>query len=216
MENGIRNLLIDELHDILNAEEQIVEALSEMAQAAQSPELKEAFEGHLKETKGQIERLFKIFQLLKIERTEKPCKATRGLIRECREVIQELDKSTIRDAALISKAQRIEHYEISAYGTMRTFANELDLDEVANLLQETLDEEANADKKMTKIAMGGLFTSGVNQKARAPNDDRENISPDKIRNEKTAAHGYAKEDDRHRKVAAEHQKESKPHDTIYL
>jgi ferritin-like metal-binding protein YciE len=207
MEKGIRNLLIEELHDILNAEEQIVEALPEMVKAAQSPELKEAFEGHLKETKGQVQRLLKIFKLLKIERKEKLCKATKGLIQECQEVIKEFDKSTMRDAALISKAQRIEHYEISAYGTMRTFADELDLGEVSSLLQETLDEEGNADKKLTTIATGGLFNSGINEKAIIPKDFRENVSQDKLRNEQTTAHNHAKDDGKHRKVAEEHHKE---------
>ncbi|MBA3238273.1 MAG: ferritin-like domain-containing protein [Parachlamydiaceae bacterium] len=207
MEKGVRDLLIDELNDILNAEEQIVEALPEMVKAAQSSELKDAFENHLNETKGQIQRLTKIYKLLKVEPEEKLCKATKGLILECKEVIKEFDKSTVRDAALISKAQRIEHYEISAYGTMRTFAHELDLEEVAGLLQETLDEEGNADKKLTDIAMGGLTNSGINEKAVIPNDFMENGSKDKIRKEKTSSNSSAKEDGKHRKVSAGQQKE---------
>lgn len=166
MDKNIKDLLIDELHDILNAEEQIVKALPDMVKAADSPELKEAFESHLKETKGQIHRLEKIFKLLKIEKKEKLCKATKGLIEECKEVLKEFKKpSPVRDAAMISKAQRIEHYEVSAYGTMRTFAKELDLTEVAKLLRETEDEEAHADKKLTKIAEGGLLKMGINQEA---------------------------------------------------
>lgn len=166
MENDLKGLLIDELHDILSAEEQIVSALPEMVKAAESPDLKEAFESHLKETKGQIQRLDKVFKLIKVPKKEKLCKAAKGLIEECKEVLKDFKtKSPVRDAALISKAQRIEHYEISAYGTMRTFASELDLDEVADLLQATLDEEANADEALTKIAEGGLFKSGVNLQA---------------------------------------------------
>lgn len=166
MQKDFKDLLIDELHDILNAEEQIVEALPEMAKASESPDLKKAFESHLKETKGQIQRLEKIFKLLKVERKEKLCRAARGLIQECQEVLKDYKtKSPIRDAALISKAQRIEHYEISAYGTVRTFASELDLDAVADLLQATLDEEGHANKKLTKIAQGGLFKTGINVKA---------------------------------------------------
>jgi ferritin-like metal-binding protein YciE len=169
MENNLKDLLIDELHDILSSEEQIVEALPEMVIASESPDLKKAFESHLKETKGQIQRLKKIFKFLKVEKKEKFCKATKGLIQECKEVLKDFKtKSPLRDAALISKAQRIEHYEISAYGTVRTFAKELDLDAVAGLLQETLDEEGNADKKLTKIAEGGLLKSGINQRANRP------------------------------------------------
>ncbi len=170
MQKDLRDLLIDELHDILSSEEQIVEALPEMVRASESSELKETFESHLKETRGQLQRLEKIFKLLKIEKKEKFCKATKGLIQECKEVLKDFKtKSPIRDAALISKAQRIEHYEISAYGTVRTFANELDLDDVADLLQATLDEEGNADKKLTKIAEGGFFKSGINLQANTPN-----------------------------------------------
>ncbi len=166
MEKGIKELLIDELEDILSAEEQIVEALPEMASAAQSSDLKHAFESHLKETKGQIQRLTKIFKLLEIEKKEKFCKGTKGLIDECKEVLKEFKSpSAMRDAALISKAQRIEHYEIAAYGTVCTYAEEIDLDDIADLLQETLDEEASADKKLSKIAEGGLLKTGINQKA---------------------------------------------------
>lgn len=169
MKKDLNALLIDELHDILSSEEQIVKALPKMVIASESPDLKNAFDSHLKETRGQIQRLEKIFKLLKVKRKEKFCKATKGLIQECQEVLKDFKtKSPIRDAALISKAQRIEHYEISAYGTMRTFAEELELDVVAKLLQETLDEEENADKKLSKIAEGGIFKSGVNEQAIKP------------------------------------------------
>src|ERR1700684_1492805 len=110
MEKNLKDLLIDELHDLLSAEEQIVEALPEMAKAAESPELKKAFESHLKETKGQVKRLEKVFKLLSVKKKEKLCKATKGLIDEGKEVLKDFKtKSFLRDAALISKAQRIEH-----------------------------------------------------------------------------------------------------------
>lgn len=184
MENDLKDLLIDELHDILSSEDQIVEALPEMIRASESPDLKKAFESHLKETKGQIQRLKKIFKIIKVEEKEKFCKATKGLIQEFKEVLKDYKtKSPLRDAALISKAQRIEHYEISAYGTARTFAKEIDLNEVADLLQASLDEEGNADKKLSKIAEGGLFKSGINQQANVLNgkkskDFNANISKD--------------------------------------
>ncbi len=165
-----------------------MKALPEMVKASESPDLKKAFESHLKETRGQIQRLKKIFQLLKVEKKEKFCKATKGLIQECKEVLKDFKtKSPIRDAALISKAQRIEHYEMSAYGTMRTFAKEIDLDEVADLLQATLDEEGNADKKLTKIAEGGLLKSGINRRANMPSTSTPKVlnkqisSPKKIK-----------------------------------
>lgn len=165
MEKNIMGLFVDELKDMLSAEHQIVEALPEVIEAAESQDLKKALKNHLQETRGQVQRLEKIFKLLGIPGSEKTCKAMKGLILETIEVIKELPQSPVRDAAIISKAQRIEHYEISAYGTMRTFAKELDLDEAADLLKETEKEEANADKKLTKIAEGGLVTTGVNQKA---------------------------------------------------
>lgn len=169
MKKNLKELLIDELHDILSSEEQIVKALPEMAKAAQSLDLQDAFNSHLKETKGQIQRLDKIFKLLKVSRKEKFCKATKGLIQECKEVLTDFKtKSPVRDAALISKAQRIEHYEISAYGTVRTFAKQLGESDVVDLLDETLKQEGNADKTLTKIAVGGLLTSGVNQNAITP------------------------------------------------
>lgn len=167
MEKNLKDLLIAELQDILSSEEQIIEALPEMAKAADSSELKNAFESHLKETRRQIQRLEKIFKFLKIEKKAKFCKATKGLVEEWREVLKDFKtKSPLRDAALISKAQRVEHYEISAYGTARTFASELDLNVVESLLQETFEEEENADQLLSKIAEGGLFKSGINHQAK--------------------------------------------------
>jgi ferritin-like metal-binding protein YciE len=171
VKKDMKKIFIDELHDISSAEEQIIEALPEMIKAADSPELKEAFRSHLHETKGQLQRLDKILKSLQVEKRNETCKAMKGLIQECNEVLTEYEKSSALDAALISKAQRIEHYEISAYGTLRTFAKELDLDDAANLLKETLDEEINADKKLSKIAEGSLLTTGVNRKANQNTDE---------------------------------------------
>lgn len=168
MEKTIKDVFIDELHDILSAEQQIAKALPKVAEASSSPELKAAFKAHLQETKGQIRRLEKAFRLLKLKPRVQFCKGTKGLIDECNEVIKDYPKSAVRDAALISKAQRIEHYEISAYGTVCTFANELGHKDIASLLHETLNEESNADKKLTKLAEGGFLTSGINHKANPP------------------------------------------------
>lgn len=161
----MRDLFIDELKDMLSAEQQIIKALPDMVKAAESPALKKAYSEHLKETKGQVVRLKKIFKIVKAPATPKFSGATHGLIAECKSVIKEFEKSPVRDAALISKAQRIEHYEISAYGTLRAFATELKLYEVAELLRATETEEAHADKTMTGIAEGGLFRAGVNHEA---------------------------------------------------
>lgn len=171
MAKGIQELFVDELADILSAEQQIVKALPAMVKAADARDLKEAYAGHLKETKEQVKRLEKIFKLLQVKKKVKLCKATKGLIDECKEVLQDFTtKSPIRDVALISKTQRIEHYEISAYGTLRNLAQELNLGDIAKLLQETLDEEGGADRKLSKIAEGGLLTSGVNHLAHKVSD----------------------------------------------
>lgn len=165
MKKGIKELLIDELEDIFSAENQIVKALPLLIKAAHSRELKDAFKTHLQQTKNQIKRLEKVFKLLHLKAKVKLCKGMHGLIEEGKEVIQAFDPSPVRDAALISKAQRIEHYEIAAYGTLRTFATELSLREVAALLEENLEEEGSADKLLTKIAEGGLFSAGINHQA---------------------------------------------------
>lgn len=162
---NIKSLLISELKDLLSAEEQIAEALPTLAKSVESPVLREALKSHLAETKQHIKRLEKIFTILDIKTRGEDCEAMQELIQECNEAAEEYPKSSLRDAAIISKTQRIEHYEISVYGTLRTFAKEAGLKEVVNLLQETLDEEASVDKKLTKIAEGGFLSSGINRKA---------------------------------------------------
>jgi ferritin-like metal-binding protein YciE len=150
--NPLQELLIDELKDIYNAEAQIVKALPKMAKAASSPELKRAFEKHLLETKRQVERLDQIGAALDIKMTGKKCYGMEGLIAEGKEIMEEdLDENAI-DAGLIGAAQKVEHYEIAAYGTARTHAALLGLNKIARLLQQTLDEEGNTDKKLTALA----------------------------------------------------------------
>lgn len=168
MQKTMKDLFIDELHDVLSAEEQIVKALPKVIEASESKDLKEAFRSHLQETKEQVKRLGKVFKLLKEKRKPKFCKGTKGLIEECNDAIKEFKKSPVRDAALISKAQRIEHYEISAYGTLCTFAKELGHSAIAKILHKTLNEEEGADKKLTKIAEGNFFSSGINHEAILP------------------------------------------------
>jgi ferritin-like metal-binding protein YciE len=150
--NPLEELLIDELKDLYSAENQIVKALPKMAKAASSPELKRAFERHLEETRRQVERLDQIGEQLETKMTGKKCKGMEGLIEEGKELMAEdLDENAL-DAGLIGAAQKVEHYEIAAYGTARTHAELLGYNKVARLLQQTLNEEGNTDKKLTQLA----------------------------------------------------------------
>jgi ferritin-like metal-binding protein YciE len=151
-ENPLQELLVDELKDIYSAENQIIKALPKMAKAASSPELKRAFERHLEETKRQVERLDQIGEALDIKMTGKKCKGMEGLIEEGKEIMSEDLEDDTLDAGLIGAAQKVEHYEIAAYGTARAHANLLGLNKSARLLQQTLDEEGNTDKKLTQLA----------------------------------------------------------------
>jgi len=172
MEKTVRCLLVDELRTLLSLEHQVVRALPHMVEAAECQGLKKAFNSHFKETKKQVRRLEKIFRLMNIQKKPRFCKAAKGLVQECNQVLREIrKKSALKDAALISKAQRIEHYEISAYGTARAFAKELGLYRVAELLQETLDEESRADSKLTRIAKGWVINTGVNHQAHIEGDN---------------------------------------------
>jgi ferritin-like metal-binding protein YciE len=150
--NPLEELLVDELKDIYSAENQIIKALPRMAKAASSPELKRAFERHLEETRRQVERLDQISQALEVKLTGKKCKGMEGLIEEGKEVMEEFDDDDTLDAGLIGAAQKVEHYEIAAYGTARTHAEMLGYTKAARLLQQTLDEEGATDKKLTQLA----------------------------------------------------------------
>ncbi|MDZ4718705.1 MAG: ferritin-like domain-containing protein [Roseiflexaceae bacterium] len=149
--SNLQELYISELRDLYSAETQLTEALPKMAKAASHSHLKDAFTSHLKETRGQIERLEMIFTKLGVSPKGKTCKAMQGLITEGEEMIKETEEAT-RDAGLISAAQRVEHYEMAGYGTVRTYANQLGDRDAEKLLQMTLDEEGKADKKLTALA----------------------------------------------------------------
>jgi len=150
--NPLEELLVDELKDIYSAENQIVKALPKMAKAASSPELKRAFERHLEETRRQVERLDQIGQALEVKLTGKKCKGMEGLLEEGKEIMEEDFDENVTDAGLIGAAQKVEHYEIAAYGTARTHAEMLGYTKAAKLLQQTLDEEGATDKKLTQLA----------------------------------------------------------------
>jgi ferritin-like metal-binding protein YciE len=150
--DSLHDLYVDELKDLYSAENQLLKALPKMAKAASVPELKAAFEEHLEITRGQVSRLETIFEELEVSPKGKKCKAMEGLIEEGKEIIEEKGAPAVVDAALIAAAQRVEHYEMAGYGCVRTFANLLGYEQAAALLQETLDEEGEADKKLTELA----------------------------------------------------------------
>ncbi len=149
---SLEDFLVEELKDLYSAEKQLLKALPKMAKAATSEELKEAFETHLGETENQVTRLEKVAKIFGKPLTGKKCKAMEGLIEEGKEIMEEDADPAVLDAALIAAAQKVEHYEIASYGCARTYAKLLEQTEAEELLQETLDEEANADTKLTGIA----------------------------------------------------------------
>src|SRR6201987_3106152 len=150
--NSLRDLFIEELRDLYSAETQLVEALPKMAEAAASHELTSAFEQHLEEKREHVSRLEKIFQQIGEKSSGETCEAMKGLIKESETLIKAEGDPDVRDAGLIGAAQRVEHYEIAGYGTAQTLAQRLGDREVAGALQMTLNEEAEADKKLTSIA----------------------------------------------------------------
>jgi ferritin-like metal-binding protein YciE len=150
--DSLHDLYVDELKDLYNAENQLLKALPKMAKKASAPELKAAFTDHLEVTRRQVERLDRIFAELGEAPKGKKCKAMEGLIEEGKEVIEEDGAAAVIDAALIACAQRVEHYEMAGYGCVRTFATLLGYDSAAELLQQTLTEEGDADKALTKLA----------------------------------------------------------------
>jgi ferritin-like metal-binding protein YciE len=149
---SLNDLMIEELKDVYDAEHQITKALPKMAKAAFDPKLQSTFNAHLTETEGHIRRLEQVFNLLGEKPARKTCKAMRGLLEEGDDVLKEDADSLVKDAALIGSAQRVEHYEMAAYGTLRTFALTLGFDEIATLLQENLEQEGETDRKLTMIA----------------------------------------------------------------
>jgi ferritin-like metal-binding protein YciE len=152
----LQDLFIDQLRDLYNAEKQLVKALPKMAKKASDESLKQAFSTHLEETKGHVERLEQIFDQLGKRPSGKTCKAMKGLVEEGEEAMEEDAASEVLDAALIAAAQRVEHYEIAGYGTVRSYAKLLGNSQAAKLLQQTLDEEGETDKKLTQLAESNI------------------------------------------------------------
>jgi ferritin-like metal-binding protein YciE len=150
--DSLRELYIDELRDLYNAETQLVKALPKMAKAAANDQLREAFEEHLRETTEHVSRLEQIFEQLGEKASGKKCLGMEGLVKEGAETMKEDYEENVKDAAIIGAAQRVEHYEMAGYGTVRTFAERLGESEHVALLEQTLEEEKNADQKLTKLA----------------------------------------------------------------
>jgi ferritin-like metal-binding protein YciE len=165
--NTLKQLYIEELRDLHSAENQLLKALPKMAKGASSEELKLAFENHLDQTKVHVERLEEIFERLDETPKGKTCQAMKGLVEEGSEILGEDGEESVLDAGIIAAAQKVEHYEIASYGTVRTFAQLLGEDEAAELLQETLDEEGEADKLLTQLAQENVNPEALLEDAEA-------------------------------------------------
>ena len=163
---SLDDVLVDQLGDLLDAEKQLVQALPKMASAASDEKLQKAFKEHLSETRDHISRLEEIFGQLGKQPPSETCKAMQGLVAEGEKVISAQGDPAAKDAALIAAAQRVEHYEIAGYGTAKTLADQLGHGDAKDLLDQTLDEESQADTLLTKIATGGRMKSGVNEAAK--------------------------------------------------
>jgi ferritin-like metal-binding protein YciE len=150
--NTLHDLFIRELKDILNAEKQLVKALPKMARAASSDNLRAGFEEHLEQTEGHVQRVEKILESFDVSGRGVKCQAMEGIVKEGADAIDEEAEPAVKDAALIAAAQKVEHYEIASYGTLVTFARQMGHSEAEELLQQTLDEEKAADRKLTELA----------------------------------------------------------------
>lgn len=164
----LKDLYIDELKDVYDAENQLLKALPKMAKAADNEELRAAFEQHLDQTQTQIERLEQVFEELGEKAKGVKCEAMKGLLEEAKSMMEDAEDADVRDAAMICAAQKVEHYEIATYGTLRTYAELLGFDEQAELLQETLDEEKETDENLTELAV-----SCINIEANEDEDSEE-------------------------------------------
>lgn len=167
--NSFQDLFREQIEDLYDAEHRLTEALPKMADAAHSSQLKQAFQDHLTETQGHVSRLEQIFRALNTDPKRTTCQAMKGLVSEGEEMIKAKGDPDIKDAALIAAAQRVEHYEISGYGSARAFARRLGLNQAVNLLQQTLEEEKAADEKLNRIAESSVNpqASGASASARS-------------------------------------------------
>jgi len=168
----LHDAFIDELRDTYDAEKQLTKALPKLAKAASNPKLRQAFESHLQETQGHVERIEQVFESLEEEVKGKHCDGIAGIIEEGKSIMEEDFDETTMDACLIAAGQRAEHYEMAAYGTLVAWAQAMDHTEAAKLLQQTLDEEKAADKKLSTLAEGGINQSAAD----AANPEQEPVA----------------------------------------
>jgi ferritin-like metal-binding protein YciE len=163
-ETMLKELFVDELKDIYWAEKHLMKALPKMRKAATSEELATAFEEHLAQTENQVARIEEVFELLDMPARAKKCEAMDGLVKEAQNIMDELPKGTaVRDAGLIISAQKVEHYEIAAYGSLVQLAKTMGENEIADILYETLEEEKETDEKLTEIAESGINIQAENE-----------------------------------------------------
>ena len=188
----LHDAFIDELRDTYDAERQLTKALAKLAKAATNPDLREAFESHLEETKGQIERLEQVFEGLDEKVRGKHCDGIAGIIEEGKSIMEEDFDEVTMDACLIAAGQRAEHYEMAAYGTLVAWARAMGHDEAADLLQENLDEEKAADEKLTGIAEGGINQSAADTAHPEESDEEEELVTAGAGARKSSAKGKAK------------------------
>lgn len=186
MAESLDELLVEELKDIYSAEKQAVRAYPKIAKSVDSDELKQALQAHLEQTQGQLERLEQVFEILEEKPGGKTCEGMKGLLEEANEAISEGDKGPVLDAQIIGAAQRVEHYEIAAYGTVSAMAKALGKDDIAKLLDQTLQEEKDTDQKLTQVS------EGVNQSALENSEGDEEGDEDEPAPKKTAAKKSAK------------------------
>jgi len=187
---NLRDALVDEIRDIYNAEKQIVKALPRIVKGVTSDELSEALQSHLKETQGHVTRLERVFELLDEKARGKQCAGMEGILEEGSQALEEDAEDSVKDAMLIAGCQRVEHYEITAYGTCIAWAQALGLDEVAEVLEETLAEEKAADEKLSAIAESGIneaATAGESEDDMEGDEDRDSRSTNETDAESVSA-----------------------------
>jgi ferritin-like metal-binding protein YciE len=185
----LQDALLDEIKDLYNAEKQLTKALPKLAKNATNPKLRDALQSHLGETEGHVARLEQIFELLDEKARGKHCAGMAGIIEEGNDMLEEAEKGAVLDAAIIAGAQRAEHYEMAAYGTCIAWAGALGLGDVAKLLNQTLVEEKNADKKLSVIAEAGIneaATAGEDEDDEAQDEDNERVASQPAQSAKSA------------------------------
>jgi ferritin-like metal-binding protein YciE len=193
---SVRELLLDEMKDLYDAEKQLVKALPKVVKASSNADLRQAFENHLEETRGHVQRLERAFEMMGEKVKSKPCAAMKGLVEETGEA-HEKSEGPLTDSAIICAAQKVEHYEIAGYGTLAAWAKSLGLEDVAGLLEETLAEEKAADKKLSEVA-DGILAEQVSAEGSSLQDEEDEEATMESPRKKAASKGGNGQSSRHR------------------